>query len=141
VCAVVIAASIANHAQRSSAGESNGIKWAVTVLRTRTPTGTDVASDLPIIPFLAGRRQPATLVDTSTTRIGSGWLTRSQILSALERPRVAAVVVGNNFALDPKLVQAIRRSFPLVLSRYGVRIPGQKQRVSLRIYLRRGSSV
>jgi hypothetical protein len=139
-CAVVIAASIASHVQRPSAGESNGIKWAVTVLRTRTPTGSDVASDLPIIPFLAHRRQPATLVDTSTTRIGSGFLTRSQILSALERARVTAVVVGNNFALDPKLVQAIRRSFPLVLSRQGVKIPGQKKRVSLRIYLPRRSA-
>jgi MFS family permease len=139
-CALVIAASIANHAQRPSVGESNGIKWAVTVLRTRTPAGSDVASDLPIIPFLAHRRQPATLVDTSTTRIGSGWLTRSQILSALDRARVTAVVVGNNFALDPKLLQAIRRSFPLVLSRQDVRIPGQKKRVSLQIYLPRRSA-
>jgi len=44
-------------------------------------------------------------------------------------------VVGNNFALDPKLVQAIHSRFPLVLSRDGVRIPGQKRRVALRIYL------
>jgi len=134
-CVVVIAASIAHHIQRTSAGESAGITWAAAVLRTRTHTGSEVASDLPIIPFLADRRQPDTLVDTSSTRIGSGWLTRSQILTSIERSRVSAVVVGNNFALDPKLVQAIHSRFPLVLSRDGVRIPGQKRRVALRIYL------
>ena len=137
LCAVVIAASIAHHAQRTSAGESTGVKWAVGVLRARTRIGSHVASDVPIIPFLADRLEPDMLVDTSSTRIGSGWLTRSTILGSLERARVSAVVVGNNFALDPRLVQAIHRRFPLVLSRYDVTIPGRAQRVSLRIYLPR----
>src|SRR4029077_19273489 len=55
-CVFVMAASIAQHIQRTSAGESLGIQRAAAVLHARTPLGSEVASDLPIIPFLADRR-------------------------------------------------------------------------------------
>src|SRR5205814_2915402 len=82
---LVAAATVAHHAERAPAGEDSGVKWAASMLRARTPAGSEVASDLPIIPFLAGRRQPGALVDTSRTRVGSGWLTTRTIVGEIER--------------------------------------------------------
>ena len=113
---------------------SPGIKWAATVLRIRTPPGSEVASDLPIIPFLADRRQPGTLVDTSWTRLGSGWLTEAEVLRTIDRHHVSAVIVGHNFAGYPTLLRALRIRFPVILRRERVSLPGEG-RVEVRIYL------
>jgi hypothetical protein len=133
-CVVLIAATLVHHVQETFGGESPGIKWAAEVLRNHTTSGSKVASDLPIIPFLADRRQPGTLVDTSWTRLGSGWLTRAEVLRTIDRDHVSAVVVGHNFAADPKLLRALRVRFPVVLRTGGVSLPGEG-RVEVRIYL------
>jgi hypothetical protein len=136
VCVLVMAAIIAHHFQRvSGGGESAGVEWAAAVLRTHTPQHSEVASDWPIIPFLADRRQPGALVDTSWTRLGSGWLTRAEILRAIDRNRVSAVVVGHNFAADRMLLQALAIRFPVVLRRNGVMLPEGSG--DIRIYLPR----
>jgi len=135
-CLLVMAATIAHHFQRAPVGESAGIEWAAAIIRTRTPERSEVVSDLPIIPFLADRRQPGALVDTSSTRLGSGWLTRAEILRTIDRNRVSAVVVGHNFAADPTLLQALGSRFPVVLRRNGVSLPGEGT-VDIRIYLPR----
>jgi hypothetical protein len=125
-CVLVIAATIAYHSQRTLAGESRGIEWATTVLRDHTPKGSEVASDLPIIPFLADRRQPGVLVDTSTTRIGSGWLTQGMIVRSIDRSRLSAVVIGHNLASERQVMRAVRARFPFSLSRARVSLPREK---------------
>jgi hypothetical protein len=135
-CVLVMAATIAHHFQRASVGEAAGIEWAAAVIRTHTPEGSEVVSDLPIIPFLADRVQPGALVDTSSTRLGSGWLTRAEILRTIDRNRVSAVVVGHYFAADPTLLQELAIRFPVVLHRNGVSLPGEGS-TDIRIYLPR----
>jgi 4-amino-4-deoxy-L-arabinose transferase-like glycosyltransferase len=131
----VIAGMIVYQSSRAPAGESGGIEWGAAALRSHTPEGSEVASDLPIIPFYADRRQPGNLVDSSWTRVGTGWLTPSQFLSTVKRDRVSAVVLGhNNFAGDETLERAVRQQYPRVLTRKGVEIPGEARFV-LRIYL------
>ena len=95
------------------------------VLRSRTPRGSEVASDLPIVPFLANRRQPGALVDTSWTRLDSGSLTEADFLHTIERDRLSAVVVGHNFAGDPTLRRTLKGRFLVVLREEAVSLPGE----------------
>jgi Dolichyl-phosphate-mannose-protein mannosyltransferase len=134
-CVIVIAASIAHHLQITSAGESSGIKWAAAVLRAHTPAGSEVGSDLPIIPFLANRRQPGALIDTSSTRLGSGWLTEATIIRAIDDDGLSAVVIGHNFAADRQVVQAVQARFPFSVRRDAVSLPGEKPS-TVRLYFR-----
>jgi hypothetical protein len=127
---------IAYQSGQAPAGESGGVEWGAAVLRSQTPKSSEVASDLPIVPFYADRRQPGSLVDSSWTRIDTGWLTPSQFLGALKRARVSAVVIGHNFAADRALEGAVRQRYPRVIERKGVEIPGEAPLV-LRIYLPR----
>src|SRR5919197_805946 len=133
VCGLVIAASIAHHMERTPAGENSGIEWAATVLRERTPEGSEVASDLPIIPFLANRRQPGPLIDTSTTRLESGWLTKRRIIREINRERLSAVVIGHNLAPDREVVRAVDARFPFSVQLTHIGLPGEKP-VTLRLY-------
>src|SRR5262249_48210837 len=83
----------------------------------------------PIIPFLADRRQPGVLVDTSTTRIASGWLTQRTIVRSIGRSRLSAVVIGHNFASERQGGRAGRARVPLSLCRGEVSLPREKPTV------------
>jgi hypothetical protein len=133
---LVVAASIAHHIQRPSAGEDSGIKWTASLLRARTPGGSEVASDLPIIPFLANRRQPGALIDTSRTRVGTGWLTTRTIVSEIDHDRLSAVVLGHNLAADRRVVRAVRARFPFAVGRREVRLAGEEP-TTVRLYFPR----
>jgi hypothetical protein len=133
VCVVVVAASIAHHIQRTPAGEDAGIKWAAAELGARTPEGSEVVSDLPIIPVLANRRQPGALIDTSSTRIDSGWLSTRTVISEIDRDRPSAVVLGGNLGADRKVVAAVQARFPFEVRRGHVRIAGEKP-TTVRLY-------
>jgi 4-amino-4-deoxy-L-arabinose transferase-like glycosyltransferase len=122
---LLIAATLAHHLSEVPRGESRGVEWAAAVLRSRTPPGSEVASDLPIVPFLADRRQPGALVDTSWTRLDSGSITEADFLHTIERERLSAVVVGHNFAGDPTLRRILKGRFPVVLRKEGVSLPGE----------------
>lgn len=124
--AVVIAVTLAHHIERSPAGETAGIEWAARVVRARTPPGSEVASDLPIIPFLADRRQPGALVDTSRTRLESGWLRTGTIIREIDRDPLAAVVIGHELASERRVMRAVRARFPVSIRRSGVSLPGEK---------------
>jgi hypothetical protein len=134
VCALVIAASVAHHVDRTPTGESSGIEWAAEVLRASTPPGSEVASDLPIIPFLADRRQPGALIDTSTTRIGSDWLPTATIIREIDHDPLSAVVIGHNLAFEREVIRAVRARFPYSVRRDDVSLPGEKPR-TVRVYL------
>ena len=131
---LLIAATLVHHLSEVTPGESRGVEWAAAMLRSHTSRGGEVASDLPIVPFLANRRQPGPLVDTSWTRLRSGWLTEADFLRTIERDRVSGVVLGHNFAGDPKLRRALEGRFPVVLSEEGVSLPGERPQ-ELRIFL------
>jgi 4-amino-4-deoxy-L-arabinose transferase-like glycosyltransferase len=137
-CAVVMAATIAHHAGRTPAGESSGIEWAAAVLRHETPAGSEVASDLPIIPFLAARRQPGELIDTSTTRLGSGWLPTPTIVREIERDPLSAIVIGHDLASNRQVVRAVQARFPFSVQRADVSLPGERP-ATVRIYLAKPS--
>jgi len=135
-CVLVIAATLTHHMQRTSSGEDSGIKWAAAVLRARTPEGSEVASDLPIIPFLANRRQPGALIDTSTTRLGSGWLTTSTIIGSIDHDRLSAIVIGHNLASNGQVVRAVQARFPFSVRRDDVSLPGEEPS-TVRLYFPR----
>jgi hypothetical protein len=135
-CVLLISATILHHIPGARSSDNPGIESAADVLRSHTPRGSEVASDLPIVPFLAERREPGPLVDTSTTRLGSGWLTAATFLRTIERDRVSAVVVGHNFAGDTALLRALKILFPLVLRLPAVSLPGERA-YELRIFLPR----
>jgi hypothetical protein len=105
--------------------EPPGVVWAAGRLHAETRPGAAVAGDLPIVAFLAHRRIPGQLVDTSAARLESGFLTPAEVLRLLDRKHVRAVVVGRVFARYPKLVTGIERRFPR-----------REARASVTVYLR-----
>ena len=112
VSCIAVLVGLIHAAAQSEAGTDRELERAVLVVRHRTPPGTTVASDVPLIPFLAGRRQPGDLVDTSFTRVAAGALDRARILRSIERDHAVAVVVGRLFEQDPKLLADLHRLFP-----------------------------
>jgi hypothetical protein len=70
-----------------------------------------------IVLFLADRRQPGALVDTSWTRLDSGRLTKAEIARSIERSRAKSVVAANTFTVVPGLLRSLQSRFPVVLHR------------------------
>lgn len=89
-------------------------------VETATPVGSAVVSDLPLVPLLAGRPAPASTIDASLVRVGSGALGRAAVLRAAERAET--VVVGRAFATVPGLVPALSSRFPRSRTVAGVRV-------------------
>jgi 4-amino-4-deoxy-L-arabinose transferase-like glycosyltransferase len=137
-CAVVIAASLAHHVERTPPGEDAGVAWAAGILRANTPPGSEVASDLPIVPFLADRRQPGALIDTSRTRLESGSLTTSMIVDQINRDPLSAVIIGHNFASSHAIIRAAQARFPFTVQRAGLTLAGERPS-RVRLYLRRST--
>ena len=79
-----------------------------------------MATDLPIVPYLAGRRIPGQLIDSSYGRLLSGTLTTAEILRVLQHERIRAVVVGRNYRKKPDLIAALRARYPRLASADGV---------------------
>ena len=79
-----------------------------------------MGTDLPIVAYLADRRVPGQLVDTSFVRLGTGSLTDAEILEELEGVR--AVVVGREFANRPALIRELAARYPEQVSQDGVTI-------------------
>ncbi len=63
-------------------GDPPGVTWAADQLRRRTQPDELVGTDLPIVAYLADRRVPGQLVDSSFVRLGTGSLTDAEILDA-----------------------------------------------------------
>ena len=55
-----------------------GVTWAADELRARTQPDELVGTDLPIVAYLADRRVPGQLVDSSFVRLGTGSLTEQR---------------------------------------------------------------
>ena len=68
--------------------------------------------DQPLVAFLADRRVPPQLVDTSDSRFESGSLTVGDVLAAVDDdPRVAAAFAGRAFSTRPELVAGFAKRF------------------------------
>ena len=120
--ALAIAVGLAQEERRlwGQDGEPPGVTWAAQQLRTRTGPDELVGTDLPIVAYLADRRVPGQLVDTSFVRLGTGSLTDAEILEELEGVR--AVVVGREFANRPSLIRELAARYPERVSMDGVTI-------------------
>jgi 4-amino-4-deoxy-L-arabinose transferase-like glycosyltransferase len=101
-------------------GESADVRRAAAELASRTDPKDLVATDLPIVAYLAHRRVPGELVDSSYVRLGTGSLTDREILAVLEGDDVRAVAVGRLFGDRPALLSALRARYPTRIERGGV---------------------
>jgi 4-amino-4-deoxy-L-arabinose transferase-like glycosyltransferase len=130
VVLLALTAGVVQEEQRLARQEREpaGVRDAAAVLRARTRPAELVGTDLPIVAYLADRRMPGPLVDTSFVRLGSGSLTDRAILDALEHNHVRAVVVGRLFRERPGLLGALRDRYPATMKRDGITL-----------YLRSGS--
>jgi hypothetical protein len=117
VAAVVGFALVAAFAQEGrrltrQPGEPGVVTRAAADLRRASSSTELVGTDVPILAYLADRRLPGPLVDTSFVRLGTGSLTDAEILAALERHDVRVVAVGREFANRPALLAALRERYP-----------------------------
>jgi 4-amino-4-deoxy-L-arabinose transferase-like glycosyltransferase len=93
---------------RSTPPEPAEVHAAADAVRALTRPGELVAADLPIVAYLADRRLPGELVDTSAVRLASGSLTRRDILSARVRVYVVGRELKRLLAPGPQL-RVVRR--------------------------------
>jgi hypothetical protein len=88
---------------RSNEPEPVEIRRAAEAVRALTRPEELVASDLPIVPYLADRREPGDLVDASAIRFASGSLEPRQV----KRAHVRVFVAGREFALHPSSTKGL----------------------------------
>jgi hypothetical protein len=105
---------------READGEPAAVRRAAALLEERTLPDELVATDLPIVPYLAQRLVPGQLVDSSFVRLGSGALTDAEILDVLRRDRIRAVLVGRLYAERPQLLRQLRELYPTRLQADGI---------------------
>ena len=124
IAALALAVGVAQEARRLARqdGEPSAVRNAAAVLRAATTRNELVASDLPMVAYLADRRLPGQLVDTSFVRLETESLTDGGILATLDREHVRAVAVGREFAKRPALLAALRSRYPSRTERDGITI-------------------
>lgn len=87
------------------------IRWAIGQLEKKTPSNRLVVSDLPIVPYLANRRMPGQLIDTSIGRIGFEDLPPTSVLADIDASHPSAVIIGRMFQTKPEIVDGTRSRF------------------------------
>jgi hypothetical protein len=88
---------------RSTQPEPQDVRRTAAIVRSMTRPNELVASDLPIVAYLADRRQPGDLVDTSAVRFASGSLKPNEV----QRPDVRVYVAGREFNDYPQAVAGL----------------------------------
>jgi hypothetical protein len=86
------------------------LRWATERLRSCLP-GDAVASDQPIAAFLARRRLPGVLVDTSLVRLSTPSLPPAKVLTVIDREHIRAVFAGRSFTAQPAILAGLARRF------------------------------
>jgi hypothetical protein len=95
------------------------VTWAAQQLEARTKPDELVATDRPIIAFLAHRTMPGNLVDTAYLRFRSGFLTPAEVLRDLDESKVPAVVAFRAFRDQPAILAGLHRRYRTQLRRDG----------------------
>jgi 4-amino-4-deoxy-L-arabinose transferase-like glycosyltransferase len=86
---------------------------ATRVVRAASSPGSYVvATDEPIVAFLADRPVPPALVDTSWVRLLTGSLTRREVLAVLRSDHVTAVLAGPRLLDSATTREVLRQLFP-----------------------------
>ena len=125
VLALAVAAGYAQETRRldrNAAPLPAGVQWAVSRVEAASSPSQLVVSDEPLVPFLAHRRMPGSVIDTAVLRFDAGYLSNAQVLDAIDRDHVRVVVAGRSFLLRPRLLRAIAARFPAPETRDGVRV-------------------
>ncbi len=86
------------------------LRWATGRLRSCAP-GDAVASDQPIEAFLARRRLPGVLADTSLVRLSTPSLPPAKVLTVIDREHIRAIVAGRSFTAQPAILAGLTRRF------------------------------
>lgn len=107
---------------RNDVPETREVTWAVARVRALTRPDERIVSDVPSVAYLAGRRMPGQLIDTSIARIQDEYLAPRDVVRLIRDSGVRVVVVGRLFTTKPEIVEGIAASFPRVLRGPGVRI-------------------
>jgi Dolichyl-phosphate-mannose-protein mannosyltransferase len=89
---------------RANQPESSDVRQAAATVRALTNRHDLVASDLPIVPYLADRREPGELVDTSALRFASGSLAPGDVRASSAR----IVVAGREFLRYPATISGLK---------------------------------
>ncbi len=120
--AILIALGFAQEERRlwRQEGDPRGVVFAAEQLRTDPEPFGLVGTDLPIIAYLADRRVPGQLIDSSFVRLGTGSLTDEEILEELRRNDVLTVVVGRLWAERPALMAALQEPYATAADEHGV---------------------
>jgi len=97
---------------RNDVPERPSYQWAAKIVAANSTPGQLVVSDIPSVPFLAGRRQPGQLIDTSIARIVDAYLKPRDVLRLIDASHAPLVVVGRNFRSQPAIVRGIAQRYP-----------------------------
>jgi hypothetical protein len=82
--------------------------WGAQELRR---CGEPVAADQQIVAFLAARRVPGQLVDTSLVRLATDSLSPREVLRIVDRQKVQAVYASRSFLAYPEILAGLRARF------------------------------
>jgi len=110
--AAVLAYVVAGAGPAATRGNSALLRRAAQTLVRFVPADGTVLTDDPVVAFLAGRRVPAGVIDTSLVRIASRGLTEDTLDAALSDGAVRAVVLWRG---------TFRRAFPGFVARASTR--------------------
>ena len=97
---------------RNAAPERPDYVWAARVVEHNTSPDELVVSDIPSIPYLAHRREPGQLIDTSIARIIDEYLSPAGVLREIQRSGARVVVVGRNFRSKPAIIRGLEQRYP-----------------------------
>jgi 4-amino-4-deoxy-L-arabinose transferase-like glycosyltransferase len=97
---------------RNAVPEPADYRWAARQVEANSSPGDLVVSDIPSIPYLAHRRMPGQLIDSSIARIVDEYLKPHEVLRLIAASHAPVVVVGRNYEAKPAIVRGIARRYP-----------------------------
>lgn len=100
---------------RNAAPERPDYVWAAQAVDAHSRPTDLVVSDIPSIPYLAHRREPGQLIDSSIARIINEYLKPKDVLRLIDESHAPVVVVGRNYEAKPEIISGLRKRYPLVL--------------------------
>jgi 4-amino-4-deoxy-L-arabinose transferase-like glycosyltransferase len=107
---------------RNDVPERASYRWASQVVAANALPGQLVVSDIPSIPYLAHRREPGQLIDTSIARIVDEYLKPADVLRLIDEADPPVVVVGRNFLSKPAIVRGIAGRYPRKMAKDNVTV-------------------